>query len=332
MLRKHVNELRALLMFVDGLMAVALLIVATAIRFGDDWASHWREVVPDPLVLVVSYAGLWVAILAFNGLYRPRARWTIRSEAVDLLRATAMFAAVLFAILFWVRLADVSRSFLLLVFPAQWLVALATRACLRVVFRRMRQRGYNRRFMLVVGSGDRGQAFARKVVDHRELGLDIRGFLDDDESIVLPAPWRRLGNLEDIERVLRSDVIDEVAVCLPFSQWDKVDAISRICEDQGKIVRVPMDILDRAFAAGRVEDLDGTPVYSLISGPDRALGLAIKRLVDFSIAAVGLVILSPVLLAVAVAIRLSRRFARALPAESGSACTAGRSRSSSSAR
>jgi exopolysaccharide biosynthesis polyprenyl glycosylphosphotransferase len=143
------------------------------------------------------------------------------------------------------------------------------------------------------------------VEDHRELGLEIRGFLDDGSPTELPTRWRRLGDLEDIERVLNAEVIDEVAVCLPFWQWDKVDAITRICEDQGKIVRVPMDVLDRAFASGRVEDLDGVPVYSLISGPDRALGLALKRVIDLTIAAVGLIVLSPLFLGIAVAIRLS---------------------------
>ncbi len=74
--------------------------------------------------------------------------------------------------------------------------------------------------------------------------------------------------------------MDEVAICLPFSRWNLVDAIARICEDEGKIVRVPMDVLDHAFAAGKVEELDGVPVFSLVSGPDRTLALAVKRIVD----------------------------------------------------
>jgi exopolysaccharide biosynthesis polyprenyl glycosylphosphotransferase len=306
MLRRHAAELRALLMLVDGLMAVGLVIVASVIRFGGQWSIHWQELdlVIDPLVLTIGYAVIWVGVLTLNGLYRPRARWTIRSEAVDLLRATAMMAAILLAVLFWIRIPDVSRLFLLLLFPAQWLVALVTRVALRLSFQRLRERGYNRRFMLIVGSGARGQAFARKVESHRELGLEVMGFLDEDASIELPARWRRLGSLEDVEHLLRTLVVDEVAVCLPFSMWDKVDAITRICEDHGKIVRVPMDVLDRAFASGRVEELDGTPVYSLVSGPDRVLGLALKRLIDLAIAAVGLIILSPILAIIAIAIVL----------------------------
>ena len=58
-------------------------------------------------------------------------------------------------------------------------------------------------------------------------------------------------------------------------------------------------MLEHPFAAGRVEDLDGTPVYSLVNGPDRALALTAKRIFDVGSAAVGLVLLSPFLLFVA---------------------------------
>jgi lipopolysaccharide/colanic/teichoic acid biosynthesis glycosyltransferase len=64
-----------------------------------------------------------------------------------------------------------------------------------------------------------------------------------------------------------------------------------------------MDVLDRAIATGRVEELDGTPVFSLVSGPDRALALAIKRLIDLAASALGLLILSPFLAVIAIAIR-----------------------------
>jgi exopolysaccharide biosynthesis polyprenyl glycosylphosphotransferase len=245
-----------------------------------------------------------VAVLWLGGLYRARARWSIRSEAADLLKATLVMAAAILAILFWFRLPDVSRTYLLLLFPVQFLVALVTRAALRVGFRRMRARGLNQRFVLVVGAGARGQAFAAKLEGHRELGLAVAGFLDDDQSFALPGRWRYRGGFADLEAVLQGEVIDEVAVCLPFSRWDLVAPVVGIAEEHGKIVRVPMDVLDRSFTSGRVEELDGTPVFSLVSGPDRVLGLAAKRVVDLAGSAALLVLLSPVLLAIALAIRL----------------------------
>src|SRR5204862_7312868 len=107
-----------------------------------------------------------------------------------------------------------------------------------------------------------------------------------------------------IEGLLHTEVIDEVAICLPFSQWERVNAIAHLCEEEGKIVRVPVDMLDRSFAAGRFEDLDGTPVYSLVSGPDRLVALVVKRAFDIVVAGLALIVGSPLLLAIALSIRL----------------------------
>ena len=293
-----------MLMLVDGALAAALLAAVSVARFGTDWLGHWTPILDQPVAFGLLYALGWVVVLDLHGLYRPRARWTIRSEAIAVARATLVMALVTLSVLFVFRLPDVSRSFLLAIFPAQWAVTTGTRVALRFAFERMRARGYNLRYVLVAGAGPRGQAFAAKLEDHRELGLRVIGFLDDDDSYALPRGWRVLGPLDSIEQVLRDEVIDEVAICLPFSQWDKMNAMAHLCEEEGKIVRVPVDILDRAFAAGRVEELDGVPVYSMISGPDRIAALVVKRVVDVLVAGAALVVLSPLLLVIGLAIVL----------------------------
>ena len=303
MIRRHGRGLRLLLMLADGVLAALTLVVASALRFGGEWDDHWRGIVSDPGALLFVYALGWVGSLTYFGLYRVRARWSLRSEAMDLARATLVMAAITFAVLFWFRMPDISRTFLVILFPIQWLVTLISRVGLREFFRRIRAIGLNQRFVLMVGAGPRALTFATKLETHRDLGLTIAGFIDDERPVDLPDGRTYLGPLDTIEDVLHDRVIDEVAICLSFDQWDRIDAIARICEDEGKIVRVPMDVLDHSFAAGRLEELDGTPVYSLISGPDRVLGLAVKRVVDIVVASVALVVLSPVFGLIALWIR-----------------------------
>jgi exopolysaccharide biosynthesis polyprenyl glycosylphosphotransferase len=302
MLRRHGVRFRTALMLLDAVLAGVLLVVLSVLRFGADWSVYWRYIIPEPAALPIVLGLGWVAILASFGLYRPRARLSIRSEAVDVVRATGVLAAIALSLFFVFRLPDVSRGFLLGFFPALAAVTLLDRVVLRLLFRRLRMSGRNIRYVLVIGAGPRAQAFAAQLEDHRELGLEVTGFLDDD-PFDLPRGWRQLGHLDAIETVLHDRVVDEVAICLPFSQWDKVDAISQIAEDEGKIVRVPMDVIGRAFSQGRMEDLDGTPVFSLVSGPDRAIGLALKRTVDIVGSLAALVVLSPVFAIVAIAIR-----------------------------
>ena len=303
MIRRHAAGFRALLMAADALLAVVLLVGLSYWRFGEDWASWWRQIVPLPEGLLVLYPLGWVIALASNGLYRPRARWSIRRESIDVVRATIAYALVTLSMLFIFRWPEVSRSFLLVLFPAQAAITIASRVALRLAMERRRREGKNQRFVLVLGTGPRGQAFARKLEDHRELGLRVLGFLDDSPDFELPSQWEYLGPLDRLEDVLHSRVIDEVTICLPFSQWNLIDAIAHLCEEEGKIVRIPMDVLDHAVTVGRMEELDGTPVYSLVSGPDRALALAIKRTVDLAVSVAGLVLLSPFLVAIAAAVK-----------------------------
>ena len=303
MIRRHALGFRAALMAVDAGLAAALLVVLSIWRFGPDWAVWWRQIVPEPVAFLGLYTLGWVLALTLNGLYRPRARWSLKGEAADIVRATVAMSLVTFSVLFIFNLPDVSRIFLLTLFPAQAVLTIVSRALLRGALERYRRRGGNRRFVLVLGAGPRAQAFAAKLEDHRELGLKVVGFLDDEQPPMSPR-WNHLGPIDQIERVLHDQIVDEVAICLPFSRLAEIDALARLCEEEGKIVRIPLEVLDRAISAGRIEDLDGTPVYSLVSGPDRAIALATKRFLDIAAASVGLVLLTPLFALIAVAIAL----------------------------
>src|SRR3954466_2537385 len=205
-------------MLTDGVLAVLLLATLSVVRFGDEWLTHWDPVVAQPALFSLGYAIAWVGVLWLHGLYRSRARWTLRSEGLAIGRAVVVMALITFSLLFAFRLPDVSRAFLVVFFPAQWLVTVSSRAIIRRAFERLRVRGYNQRYVLIVGAGPRAQRFAAKLEDHRELGLRVRGFVDDD-VYDLPRGWTMLGDLASIERHLHTEVIDEVAICLPFSLW-----------------------------------------------------------------------------------------------------------------
>ncbi len=180
MIRKHALGFRTLLMLVDGGLAAVLLGLVSFVRFGGEWYTHWLPFLNQPAAFAAVYAGGWVVVLWLHGLYRPRARWTFRSESLALVRASMVMVLMTLSVLFVFRLPDISRSFLVILFPAQWAVALATRIVMRMVFIRMRARGFNLRYVLMIGAGPRAQAFAAKLEAHRELGLRVIGFLDDE--------------------------------------------------------------------------------------------------------------------------------------------------------
>ena len=303
MIRRHATELRLLLALFDASAAVAVLALASVFRFGpSDTLDPFVAAIPNPLGALALYALAWPISLWTQGLYRTRIRLTLRGEVFDVMRATVLFALALLSFLFIFKLPDVSRAVLLLLFPGLAASALLTRLALRFVLVRLRENGRNTRFILVLGSNGRAQAFADMVESHHELGLKVVGHLaPEGEPRTLTRPI--LGTVDDIEEILHTNVVDEVAICLPITQATHIDAIARLCEEEGKIVRIPMYVLEHTLATGRVEELEGLPIYSIVTGPDRVLALVTKRLLDIAGAAALLVLLSPVMLVIGLAVR-----------------------------
>jgi exopolysaccharide biosynthesis polyprenyl glycosylphosphotransferase len=83
-----------------------------------------------------------------------------------------------------------------------------------------------------------------------------------------------------------------------------ISEVARLCEEEGRIVRVPVAVLERTLGSGRIEEIDGLPILSLISGPDRVLGLAAKRGLDIVGSAGMLLFLAPLFGLLAVIVKL----------------------------
>ena len=292
-----------LLAIVDAIAAIGVLGVAGIFRFGaEDAFDPFLQVIPYPIAALAIYAAGWPLALWSQGLYRTRVRLTARTELIDISRAALLFAAVTLSFLFVFRLPDVSRGVLLILFPSLALAAVATRLSLRWVLQRLRERGYNTRFLLVLGTNGRAQAFADLVEAHETLGVRVIGHLDaghEEHTVTRPI----IGRLDEIEHILHTQVVDEVAICLPVSEWSRIDDIARLCEEEGKIVRIPMYVLEHTLTTGRVEEFGGLPIYSLVSGPDRTVGLIAKRALDLIGGLAALVFSSLLFALIAVAIR-----------------------------
>jgi exopolysaccharide biosynthesis polyprenyl glycosylphosphotransferase len=305
MIRRHATAFRLAMMAADGLGALVLFCAVSISRFGAHWRDQWIAAGADPVLLAGVFATLWVTALWLSNLYRLRARWAIRSELFDIVRAATAVAVVTFSLLFSLKLPNVSRLFLVQLFAAEMVVTVAVRVAVRVGFRQLRQRGGSARYLLIVGDGPSARDFAERVRRRRELGLRIIGYVG---TTLNQAPMarlgERLGTIEDVESLLHQRVVDEVAICLEAEDAAFVEPLARMCEDEGRIVRVPLNAGAPAVVGGRTEEFDGIPVLSLVRGPDHAVALLIKRLGDVALSAIALVLLSPLLLGIAVIIRV----------------------------
>jgi exopolysaccharide biosynthesis polyprenyl glycosylphosphotransferase len=305
MIRRHGRSIRLLMMVGDALVAMFVLALLSEIRVSIDptWPGIWG-VVPAPVLFVSLYSLVWVGVLGSQGMYQSRVHWNVEREVVGVIRAAVLFGLITLAALFLLQVDAVSRPVLLAVVPVQAVVTLVTRSLMRGVMRVLRRRGRNLRQVLVVGTGPSAIEYASRIEERWDLGFRIIGLVGDQPAAT-GSRWPVIGPIDDLPTILHQYVIDEVAVCLPASDRASVEAITGLCFSQGKTVRLPLEIPAAALTHGRVEDLDGTPVVSVISGPDRELSLVAKRLIDIAGAITGLLLLAPVFVVTAIAIRRS---------------------------
>jgi exopolysaccharide biosynthesis polyprenyl glycosylphosphotransferase len=160
----------------------------------------------------------------------------------------------------------------------------------------------NNRNLLILGTGPLAVRFAHQMDEHTALGIRVIGFLGA-EAPATREPWPWLGPVEGLVDLMHSRVVDEVAVCLPASEWPDAQHAVEMCTEEGKVVRFPLDVPRWGNDLRIIEDLDGTPVLSIVQRPDQTMALALKRVFDVVTASVALVILSPVMLGIALYIR-----------------------------
>lgn len=302
MIRRHTAALRSLLMAGDFGAAAALFILVSIARYGPDWVGQWALLGLDGWLAAAAYGAGWVVLVWLGGLYRLRARWSLRADALGLLRAAGLLAVAVITLLFIVHVSDASRLLVGVLLVATAALAIITRVTLRALLTYLRRRGYMTRFVLMVGANSSAQDLADRIERHADLGLKVIGHLSAGEAgVAVTRPV--IASLDEIERVLHEQVVDEVAICLPVERWDMVEPVTRLCAGEGRVVRIPGDGRGPLVAGGVSEEFDGLPVTSIVYGPDRAVALFLKRALDTVLAGLLLVALSPLFAAVALYIR-----------------------------
>ena len=186
---------------------------------------------------------------------------------------------------------------------------IVARLLMRLVLERLRLRGRNLRSVLVVGTNPRAIRFAETVKRRPELGYYVEGFVDEDwdgmESF-LGGGGKLVAGLKNLGSYLGSHVVDEVIVALPVSSaYIHSKRIVSLCMEQGITVRFISQIFDPRLAKGKMAVFQDEPMITLMAQPDHGFAKLAKKLIDVFASAIALILLAPVLLFVAIGIKLT---------------------------
>src|SRR6266536_477248 len=302
MLNRHNRLLVTFHVVSDALLAMTAFIIAYALRFHSvvipllipitKGVPPLRQYIQDlPFIAVMVPLGFQL-----QGLYRLRRG---RSRVDDFF---AVFVGTILAVVFGIVTTSYVQIYLASpiakargeyeVSQGVWAIFLvlnvaltyASRELVREVLERRWRAGIGLKRILIAGSGELGRLVADKILEHRELGYQIIGFVDDkargDHLGYRGLPL--LGTTEEASEIAVREAIDHLYVALPPEQHVQmlqlIESTSRECVD----VKVVPDLLQVIALRARLEDLDGIPVININDVPLQGFNTVVKRGLDIA--------------------------------------------------
>jgi exopolysaccharide biosynthesis polyprenyl glycosylphosphotransferase len=260
-------------------------------------------------VILLLAIPLWCLTLYANGIYlsmRTRSYleilWAIIKSAVLTFLATGTF-------IYLFKLAQMSRLFFTLFAGFSFGFILLEKTALFMSAHYVRRQGLNARRILIVGTGKRAQEFVKKADGHPEWGFEILGAIDDEpgRGVLQVGRLDVLGSLDDIPKIFHKDAVDEVVFVVPRSRLNSLQDSIHKCETEGVVVTIAVDLFDTLLAKSSVTELDGLPLLHFKTTHAREWELLVKRIFDFAASGLGIFILSPFLLVMAILIKVTSK-------------------------
>lgn len=245
----------------------------------------------------------------FFHLYEPMRVMGRRLELFNVLKANAVMLLLITLVLYLGkdRLQHFSRPMTFLFIGCNFLVEATFRISLRSFLRRMRRKGYNQKHVLLIGYSRAAQGFIDRVRSNPDWGYEVRGILDDSwERGTEYKRVRVIGTLEDLDAILKINRLDEIVITLGIAEYDKLEKIVNACEKSGVHTKFVPDYNKVIPTKPYTEDLLGLPVINIRNVPlTDSFNAFAKRVVDIFGSAFAIVLFSPIMAVVAIAVKLS---------------------------
>ncbi len=203
------------------------------------------------------------------------------------------------------------HNFLVTYCLLNFVVLLSFRMCIRYLLHQMRRVGYFTRNAIIVGANPRTAHLLEVLNNDSSLGYNVLGIIESDAERLKEfgsSETRYLGGVDSIQTLLQDEPVQTVFVGLPVrSHYENIQRVARYCEAAEVPVHLIADLFPTNIATNQQIFIEDVPLLSLSTIPEAYTKLAFKRLFDFLVASVLIVVLSPMFLIVAIFIRLDSK-------------------------
>ena len=307
-MRDSKANLNFLHVIADGGIIVFSYLFAWYMRFRSglfelQWSLSFGVYLRALIFIVPAYIILYYA---FN-LYTSKRVQGRRLELANIIKANTVGLLGFILILYLFRQEHFSRTMMFIFYGTNIFLETLMRNILRMVLRRIRRKGKNQKYMLLVGYSRAAEEFIDRVRMNPEWGYTIRGIIDD--TAPRGTEYKNikvLGGLENLEFILPENKIDEIVITLGLNEYSKLESIVSLCEKSGVHTKFVPDYNNVIPTKPYTEDLLGLPVVHIRRVPlNSPFNSFIKRMEDLFGGLLAIILFSPVMLVVAIAIKLS---------------------------
>lgn len=302
LLRNHSEILSMLVRVVDVLGVVLCGFVLHAAYFpGQDMPQNYR--------IGILLAGLLVAIVfPLCNVYQP---WRGRS-IIDLVRpliiAWLVVIVFLLALVFFskisIKFSRLWAGFWLLTTP---LLLICFRIGLYRILAWLRQRGVNRKRIVIVGAGNLGRQVIQRLKDENWVGLDAIAFFDDNPNLQGQKihDIEVIGKRDQVAEFASSHRVDEIWITLPLRAEESMKQLLHDLRHTTITIRWVPDIFAFRLLNHSMSEIAGMPLLNLTDTPIQGVNRVLKWLEDKLLAGLILILISPVMLMIAIGVKLS---------------------------
>ncbi|MEN8131740.1 MAG: sugar transferase [Pseudomonadota bacterium] len=246
----------------------------------------------------------WHMIFTAFHVYQYRCiETTWLNETFKLLNATTVGVLAVGGLGLFFQMEMLTPRFLAVLWLVATPITIASRLIMRYTLRGFRRLGRNTNHVLIVGTNPRALEFARRVESQKELGCHLVGFVDDhwwSSDIKEQGNYSRVTDLKGVPEYLKNHVVDEVIICVPIkSLFEASYRIMEQCEEQGITVCVITDAFKSRNGLSNVGQFEGNQIVTVNTRSLTTPDIFAKRVLDFLISLLLLVVLAPLLLLIA---------------------------------
>ena len=303
--QRYLNRIHVLL---DALVTIVSYIAAWWLRIVVFQKPGEGVLAPEAyfvalIALVPGYLAMYTAL----NLYKSKRYSSAKREFFDIVKANLIGLLIFFVALYIINEPDFSRSVIFIFFVNNVGLTILVRNTIRVFLRQIRKKGYNVKYIVLVGYSRAAEEYIDRIIANPQWGYVVRGILDDHiPAGTLYRGVKVLGRIDNLYYVLPENKLDEIAVTLSLEDYDRLEEIVGLCEKSGVHTKFIPDYNSVIPSRPYTEDLSGLPVINIRRVPlTNTLNWVVKRVVDIIGSLVALVIFSPVMLIAAIVIKCS---------------------------